>query len=1046
MKNKNKLAFLSIALSAAMIFTSCGQKREDESLSNKPDSSVNSITSVVNNSSSDTNTSGPVTSSINTSIPVVNTYTVRFVVEGVTVQTSQVNEGDVAEYTGETPTKASTNPLVKYRFSGWDKDITAPITQDTVFTAVFTTATYQNEVLVDNFETYEDTPSMMDEGWTALTYSNATGTWTNETKAAVSLGSCSFEGNKSLRFDAWENGVGYKIAKIFQTGTYDKSASALNFALKVPSMNTVKVLLHARVSIGGTQQAPSFTYTIKPISSEYVDYSIPLGDDGWALWGEAGKSIKSCAEWMGIHEDDILPYLTRIEFYIEGNDGGSGLPYVAFLDNVHFVYLNEPVYEAIDNQTLFDRYTATLTDGSTLRVDINKTNLTATASVIDLETPLSFTGTVTNENREFTFASSALTFKAEMTNGGQLLKYKSATGAYASLLEDVNLNAVQVVDNFEQYTEDGKAYYQNGPINERSGCRGAYYSEYYNENNTSSSSPWGGNKWSLMGGSGDQLKLKQNQNDAHSGKNYVCMKNSQSNGMRYMQWGLFDGTAEKQSYRGSKMSFWAKTNGVVKSFIAYMYSQSAPTNATRDNYVKKATFTETAAVGEWKHYELDLNPNVVYYGYMIFINANWAADSYLYIDDVEIYTANPYASYQAPEPEKPAELKAGISYIAKISGLIKASIDVQADNKAVLSAPGLEMSVDGSYVIDGKEITFTFGDVTYVVTSENNNSKLAFKSISGSSLVAQALSGTSFEQSSMADDAESYDGAGTMYYQSNTNEDARSGARGAYYCDYYTGSGTSPIGGSGWNLMGGNGDQLTLDATNYYAGKQSLKIKKSTAGAMRYIQWDLFKGTAREIKGVDKFEVYLKNNAASDTVAKICVFTEKQITPSNQTTARIMSEVTLPASQDWTAYTIDLDVNTTYYGYGIILERASETGWVNVDNACFFGPDVDPTINFYAKKDVVLSGEVLPGANASIKFNGNGSASLTCEALGADNAAATYVMSMSGESQNMILTIGDSVITGTYTVTVHGAITFAVLSVSGPLAGQIGGGVTFTNN
>ena len=117
-----------------------------------------------------------------------------------------------------------------------------------------------------------------------------------------------------------------------------------------------------------------------------------------------------------------------------------------------------------------------------------------------------------------------------------------------------------------------------------------------------------------------------------------------------MQWGLFDGTAEQQSFRGSKFSFWAKSNGWVKNFKFYMYSQSAPTNATRDERVKSYQFEETEAIGQWKHYEIELNPKLVYYGYMVLIEKNYnlsGNEAYLYIDDVEVYTANPYATYVA---------------------------------------------------------------------------------------------------------------------------------------------------------------------------------------------------------------------------------------------------------------------------------------------------------------------------------------------------------------------------------------------------------------
>ena len=1045
MKNKNKLAFLSVAFAALLALGACnlgGPSRRTKSSENSPSSTEVAGSSDVDKSSSASSSSINVTSSTPTtsSTVPVTTHAVTFVVEGVTVSTMQIEDGQVAVYQGETPTKQSSDGK-DYVFKCWSPDINTPITKDTTFTAVF--SSYSNVQMIDDFESYEDSPSMKDEGWTALGYSNSTNTWTDQTGATVSLGSKSVEGNKALRFDAWENGVGYKFAKIFQGGEFPDAANALQFRLMVPQINTVKVLLHAKMTIAGSVQSPAFHYTLNVQSGDYVEYTIPLNDEGWALWGESGKSIAWAADWLGVNEDLVLNYLTRIEFYVQGNDGGSGLPYVAFLDSAKFVTIDNPTNKQEENLALAERYTATLSDGSTLRLDVDN-NGTATASIIDLETPVSVNGTIAVEGRNVTFTSSALTYVGTLSNSGNLIKFVSASGTMASLVDDVNLVGVQVVDNFEQYTEDGTAYYQNSGINQRSGCRGAFYSEYYNENATSSTSPWGGNKWSLMGGNGDQLKLKQNQSDAHSGKNYLCLKNSQSNGMRYMQWGLFDGSAEKNAYRGSKMGFWAKTNGVVKSFIAYMYSQSAPTNATRDNYVKKITFTETAAISDWKHYEVELNPNVVYYGFMFFLNANWSADSYLYIDDVEIYGANPYATYVAPEPEKPAELKAGISYIAKINGLAKATIEVQKDNKAVLSAPGANMIVNGTFAINEKEVTFTFGDVTYVVTSEENNSKLTFKSVNGSDSIAQALNNVSFEQSSIADDAESYESAGTMYYQGNTSEAAMSGARGAYYCDYYTGSGTSPIGGSGWNLMGGSGDQLTLDTEVFHSGKQSLKMKKSTAGAMRYLQWDLYKGTARAIKNVNKFVVYLKNNATNDTKVKLCVFNQQQITPSNQTTARVMQEITLPASQDWTAYTIDLDINATYYGYGLILETASAVGWVNVDDACFIGPDVDPTLNYYAKKDLTLNG-VLASNPASIKFNGNGEAVLNAEALGVNNVSCTYTMAMNDGNQVMTLVAGDNTIVGTYEVTLTGVASFVVTSATGSLAAAVTAGTTFSN-
>ena len=647
MQNKKKIAFLSIALASIMVLGACGptQPSSAQQSSSEESSEPSSSSSVAPSSESSSSSQSSSSSEAKTK------YTVTFVVNGQTVQTSEVEEGEKAVYNGATPTKAADADAVKYRFSGWDKDINAPITAATTFTAQF--KAYAVEQMIDDFESYEITAEMIDEGWVAIGWSSATNGWTEETKAAVSLGSRSVEGNKALRFDAWENTMGYKFAKKFKANAFAKSANALKFRAMLPSINTFKVLLYAQATINGQQQVASFTYTINLQSSEYVEYVIPLADDGWAMYGEAGKSFKVVADYIGIHEDDIVQHLTKIEFYAQGDDGIGGQPYVAFLDSARFVTLDNPVKSETETMGQYTRYTGLLTTGKTVRIDLGE-NGNANATILDAaEQQQVIQGKVAiDANKNMTFTSNdngaTLVYSGKLVNGGQKVKYVSASGAYAAGVADMELNAVQVVDNFEKYTADGKAYYQsNTDKSQRSGCRGAYYSEYYAG---SGSSPWGGNGWSLMGGDGSQLKLKQDQAGAHAGKNYLCLKHSKDKAMRYMQWGLFDGTAEQQSFRGSKFSFWAKSNGWVKNFKFYMYSQSAPTNATRDNYVKSYQFEETEAIGQWKHYEIELNPKLVYYGYMVLIEKNYnlsGNEAYLYIDDVEVYTANPYATYVA---------------------------------------------------------------------------------------------------------------------------------------------------------------------------------------------------------------------------------------------------------------------------------------------------------------------------------------------------------------------------------------------------------------
>ena len=969
-------------------------------------------------------------------------FTVSFIVEGVTVQTGEVEQGQTATYNGETPTKAADANASKYRFKGWDKDISQPITQNTTFTAQF--AAYAEEQVVDNFESYESNNDMAD-AWTVQAYTTAWG----DTAAAVSIGSKATQGSKSLRFDGWENGTGFRFLKHNEVGAFSKAANAIKFNLQIPSINTVKVILKGKATIMGQVQEPSFTYEFHPTSDEYTEYVIPLAASEWQLWGEAGKTIQTAADMIGINIDDVVNYITDVGFFVQGKNDGN-LPYFAFVDNIRFVTIDEPAAKSeVETMGQYTKYTGLLNDGHTVKVELGA-NGAATATVIDMETPQQIPGNVAidaNKNMTFTSADSGATlvYKAQLKNGGQSMKFVEAGGALAAAVTGVDLNAVQVVDNYEQYTSDGQAYYQSKPADQRSGCRGAYYSEYYAG---SGSAPWGGSNWQLLGGDGSQLKLK-NDNGGHNGsKNYLCLKHSKSVAFRYMQWGLFDGTAEQNNFRGSKFSFWAKSNGFVKQFKVSMFSQSKPTLQTKDSYVKVETFTQTEAIGQWKHFEINLNPDLTYYGFMIEIEKNYdlaANEAYLYIDDVEVYTANPYATYVPPEPiVLDKVLTPGMTYIGKVSGLINAQLTIGKDNAVTLAAPGLAMNVSGTYVIAGDEVTMTLGGVQYVGTIVDN--AINFKSVTGDGVVAQALNNLSFSMIEYADNAETYESDGKMYYQGNKDLTQVSGARGAYHCDYYTGgsSNLSPIGGNGWSLMGGSGDQLQLDKTTGADGGQSLKMKFSTAGSMRYLQWGLADGSAVGHTGFNKFGIYLKNTNANAVSIKLYAYHIQKVEPSTQgDSSRVAKEITVPANSDWTLYTLDLDAAKTYYGYGIYMVTKSSTGYLNVDKAFYFNDYESPEMNFFAKNGLALSGNITAGP-ATMTFGQKGAITLNCAALGGD-LAGTY--SMSAGDGNQIITIKTAMgnITGTYSVNATGVVTLTVTAVTGDLAAGVNVGAVITN-
>lgn len=1048
MRNKAKFTFLTLALTAGLILGACNSKPTPSS-SSQEQSQSSSIPS--SDSSQATSSSSLSTSS--SSQAAATKFTVTFVVDGSTVQTSQVEEGEVAVYRGETPTKAQSGSSV-YRFKGWDKDLSQPITADTTFNAVFEETQYASEIVVDDFESYRNSGRMKEDGgWKALTYTNANG-WTTETNADVVLSTNAAEGQKALRFNAWENDGDYKFAKDFADGSITKSANAIKFNLMVPSMNLVKILVYAKATILGQERVADFKYTLGVTSNEYVEYIIPIADEGWGMYGEEGKTFPVVADYIGIHQDDVVKHITKIEFYIKGNDGIGGQPYAAFFDSFKFITLDNPQREYKQNITLRDRYTGLSASGNTVRLDVGA-NGAATATVLDLEIPMQIPGTYTRDGETLTFRSAdngaSLVYTGKIVDNGKIINFVSASGALENEVTNMRLDAVQVVDDFEQYTESGVAYSQkNNDATQISGARGAFYAEHYTNNG---SSDWGKSGWQLLP-EGDEINLIEDEVGAHSGKNYLSLKHFSGNAVRYMPWGLANGLGEKNCFRGSKFSFWAK--GFVNQLTVTAVSHSDPTPSSvsgNSGYFKKQVFNIGNNVSEWTHIEVDVNPKLVYYGFIIMIEKDYVSDSQLYIDDIEFYNADPYATYVPPEVKT---MPVTMSYNAIVKDYFTAQLFIRSETQVYLMIPGLlSTSLKGTYTFDEVQIVITFENNGGVYTADVSEDlrTISFKSVSGSGQAAQFLNGISFKMFDYADNAEMYADDGAMYYQGNTNASNRSGARGAYYCEYKSGYGSSSVGGKDWTLMGGAGDQLMLGtsegqqdpALRAYEGQKYLRMKKSTAGDMRYMEWGLFDGTAEAHKGVSKFSIALNNPLSTSTNVIVSVYKARKITTDNLDTAKVDMEITLTANQEWKVYTINLDPSETYYGYAVLAPKASATGYFGVDLAYYYNVDNDPDLFYHAKKDLVLNGTIVAGA-ASIKFDEGGKFYFTCATLGANNAEGSYDMDLVDYStQYMTLSIQGTTVRGIYAVTEAGVVTFTVTEVSGTMATYIAAGTVFSN-
>lgn len=637
MKNKKIIGLMSVLLATGLI-VACSPGG-NASTSKAPDPTT-------------APTTGPTSSDPGSSstTPVVNKYTVRFLVDGNVVKTYEVEEGKTVTYDGDTPTKEADSEAPKYRFKGWDKDVTQPITADTDFNAEFEKFAF--EVMIDDFESYQSAGDLADNGWESLKYSDKG--WEPSENAKLRVAYNVRGGTKALGYNTFRNDMAFMARKSFNVGSLEGLVNAFKFSLQVPKeMYEVSVLVYVPIEIEGVMTQAPLKYVLakdeKTVSSEeYIDYVIPFSDVNWQLW-DTTDSLVNIAEYYGIDAADLPAMINQFAVSVKGTSVSNSDCYV-YVDEVGFTTIADDAGYSENEKVagIYDRYT--MAADSIIQANLNIDYATMKANVDIPAAGQALPGDITIDGRNITFkdayGGAILTYKGRLTNGNQKIKFVEATGSIGEYVQH-DLNAVQVVDDFESYTESGVAYYQNNTPADRSGLRGAYYQEYRNDSMTTTS-PWHSDKSSLMGGDGSQMNLLKDPEKAHGGNQYASMKISSGNIMRYMTYGLFDGTAEStNSYRGKYLSFWLKSNIKLTTLRVRFYFITNPDGTTMANNCNKSgqvDISPNKVIDEWTRYQVELDPNKIYFGFNFQIHQSWVGDGQLYVDDVEVFNENPYVS------------------------------------------------------------------------------------------------------------------------------------------------------------------------------------------------------------------------------------------------------------------------------------------------------------------------------------------------------------------------------------------------------------------
>ena len=243
-------------------------------------------------------------------------------------------------------------------------------------------------------------------------------------------------------------------------------------------------------------------------------------------------------------------------------------------------------------------------------------------------------------------------------------------------------------------------------------------------------------------------------------------------------------------------------------------------------------------------------------------------------------------------------------------------------------------------------------------------------------------------------------------------------------------------------LMGGSGDQLSLETTEVHSGSQSLKLKRNKSNAMRYMTWGLMDGTAEGHTGANYFMYWAKNPNATALTIKTSVYYQAQVTAGTQGSNRAYVEAQIPANSDWTPVIIPLDPAKTYYGVAYTaanISGGSGADYFYIDDAMFFSEEMNIAAPFLAINGLEMSGALANGAPASITLGEHGTCQLTCEQLGGSlNATFTLIGSTMTITVPAFMGGEKTVITGTYAPSDQaGVVTFTVISTTGEMAAYI---------
>ena len=204
----------------------------------------------------------------------------------------------------------------------------------------------------------------------------------------------------------------------------------------------------------------------------------------------------------------------------------------------------------------------------------------------------------------------------------------------------------------------------------------------------------------------------------------------------------------------------------------------------------------------------------------------------------------------------------------------------------------------------------------------------------------QANASYNYAQTYNIEDFESYSETGVGYdnYNGGHGMGTVTGLRSAFYSTYY-GSGSDPLNGSGWQIMGSS-DYLTYNGTKGHNSSRCGLFKVNASNYFHYVQAKHYFGVPTAIGKGYKLSVWMHGGYSDNnmntptgysTKVTLIAYYNKQLNTSGSNSAAKVTYTVLPHAE-WGEYTLDLDSSKTVYAFGIHIAKADGTIYLPVDD------------------------------------------------------------------------------------------------------------------